>query len=267
MNAVFSCHPKVLGSISPEDLLNLQVAACMALLWQVEQVEDWLPASFTISLKNKRTAVNYLLTNARIIRTLNSIKEVSKQVKVTFNPGDLDSCEQCLMLNEKVFNIKEFPELPFEGCTSDTGCKCHILPYSEFEWEGGEDVEWNEPTEINDDVIEMHKPIAKVGENGWNDVIDYDIFGSGDDNIARHGTVLMFGDGSRFEYYCQYPFMGEDYELNNAAMCFAEQVEELSKKLKWHLKDDREQKVSKFDGQPDDIERLLSDLGGEIVDL
>lgn len=126
INYIVSSSPKVLGSISNSNLSNLRAAVCMSILWVNELPESWLPDDFETTLSSNAVAVNYLKCNARIKRDLDKCQEYSQKVKLVFDKFDLDSCESCKKLKNKIFYIKDFPELPLESCTSQTGCKCEI---------------------------------------------------------------------------------------------------------------------------------------------
>jgi len=39
-----------------------------------------------------------------------------------------DSCEACVSLSIKSYTLDEVPELPYEHCTSEKGCRCCFAP-------------------------------------------------------------------------------------------------------------------------------------------
>jgi hypothetical protein len=123
---ILMSQPKVLAGITPDNLRFLKAAACMQSLWRDELPETWLSSTFSSGLKNNRVAINYLTTHARIKREVEGYKSYAKQIRIVFDPGDIDSCELCQSLNKKVFDIDKVPDLPMTGCTSETGCKCRI---------------------------------------------------------------------------------------------------------------------------------------------
>ena len=126
LNFVLTSAPKVLGTIGPSNLASLRAATCMPVLWYNEPAENWLPESFVSPLKSNKVSINYLKCNAEIREDLARYGNYAKKVKLTFDENDIESCALCLKLNEKVFDLKDFPELPFEGCASETGCKCRV---------------------------------------------------------------------------------------------------------------------------------------------
>jgi len=123
---VLKSQPKILSTVSRENLMLLKAIAGMYLLWQDESLESLASSNNLSGLRNDQIAVNYILAHTRIEESLEINKEYAKQVKINFDSGDIDSCELCQALNGKVFDVDKVPELPMIGCTSDTGCKCHI---------------------------------------------------------------------------------------------------------------------------------------------
>lgn len=123
---VLNSQPKILSAVSKENLMLLKAIAGMHLLWQDESLVSLSSSNNLSGLRNDRIAINYILAHTRITEGIERYKEYAKQVKIEFDSGDIDSCELCQALNGKVFDIDKVPELPMIGCTSDTGCKCHI---------------------------------------------------------------------------------------------------------------------------------------------
>jgi hypothetical protein len=154
----------VLAHIAAEDMKNLKAAACMKSLWYDESPEVWLPWTFSSGLKNNRIAVNYLTTHARIRGEVENYKSYAKQIKIVFDPGDIDSCELCQSLNRKVFDIDKVPDLPMVGCTSDTGCKCRIEDiFSDDEEENGIRFSIDsDDSEIEEDPVEKLRQLKQM---------------------------------------------------------------------------------------------------------
>jgi len=157
---ILTSQPKIFSGLSPQDLKALQRAACMKTLWKTEPPEKWLPETFTSPFKNNTIPINYLIRNAGFQRQLSNTREFSKQVKITFHSGDIDSCNLCLKLNGKVFNVDAVPELPIPGCTSETGCMCNLdsIYDDEEEFEGEDDNKVIFSTELTDENL-------AIGEN------------------------------------------------------------------------------------------------------
>ena len=127
INFVISSSPKVLGKISQNQLDNLRAATCMSILWYYDELsESWLPDDFETHLGSNTIAINYLKCNAEMRKNLANCQRYTDKVKITFSKVDVDSCALCKKLKNQVFDLKNFPELPLENCTSQTGCKCEI---------------------------------------------------------------------------------------------------------------------------------------------
>jgi hypothetical protein len=123
---VLNCQPKILSSVTAENLKTLKAIAAMHMLWNDETLDDLISSNELSGLKNDKIAINYILVNARITEELAGYKEYAKQVRFEFDSGDIDSCDLCQPLNGKIFDISKVPDLPLVGCTSETGCKCRI---------------------------------------------------------------------------------------------------------------------------------------------
>ena len=121
-----SATPTILSALKSEDLKVLRVIASMQILWGIDSTSKWIPDGFKTSYENIQIPVNYILVNSKIKNTIAQHKKYSKRIEINFDSGDIDSCNLCLALDEKKFNIEEVPELPIPGCTSFTGCKCTI---------------------------------------------------------------------------------------------------------------------------------------------
>ena len=142
-----SVSPTVLSTPKPEDLKVLKTVACMQILWGVDSTDRWIPEGFNTLYENIQIPINYILANTKIKRNISYHRKSSKQVAIHFDSGDIDSCSLCLALDGKIFNIEDVPDLPIQGCTSFTGCKCTINStdeddeFSEFdELEGEENI-------------------------------------------------------------------------------------------------------------------------------
>jgi len=125
LHFILISQPKVLANFSQDELVALRHAACMKLLWKSESPERWLPESFILPSKNIQIAVNYLLTHAKFKKGISHYKK-DEHIRLSFHPGDIDSCNLCLAFNDQVFTTNTIPELPIPGCTSETGCKCDL---------------------------------------------------------------------------------------------------------------------------------------------
>ena len=124
---ILSSSPKALGAITEDNLSVLRSAVALSELWYREPAENWLPDTFQTVLKSRSVAINFLKCNAWLREDASRYTEFpNEKIRLVFDEGDVDSCEFCLRLNGQVFLPSELPELPREGCTSETGCKVRI---------------------------------------------------------------------------------------------------------------------------------------------
>jgi len=163
LQLILSSCPGALKELSPSSLKSLRSAVCMAALWHDESAMAWLPDGFSTPLKSNQVAANYLTRNAELKGRLSSYGSFAKKVRVVFDPNDIDSCELCMALNGKVFDIEDFPELPLENCTSETGCQCDI----EYIYDDDEDGElfriaFMEEEDDLDERFEREDPVTKL---------------------------------------------------------------------------------------------------------
>jgi len=121
--------PKVLGTLSQENLKLIRAAAGMSSLWGDQKPEYWLPENFSTPIGDNKRAINYLLRNAQFNQHLTGTSKYTKKLKIVFENSDVDSCPLCLALNGKVFDVDKVPELPMVGCTSEKGCMCNFEDY------------------------------------------------------------------------------------------------------------------------------------------
>jgi hypothetical protein len=153
---VLSSCPAVLGNLTAESKRLLQAAAGMKILWREDKAEYWLPENFTTNIGDNRRAINYLIRNAGFRKIIEGKEEFPHKVRINFQDGDIESCQLCLKLKDKVFAKDKVPELPMIGCTSETGCMCDLDIYFE-----DDDNDFSENDEIEVDGIE-DDPVKKL---------------------------------------------------------------------------------------------------------
>ncbi len=161
---ILTGHPKILSVLSPQNLKAVQLAACMTTLWKGEKPENWLPETFISPFKNNRIPVSYLIRNAEFQRQLSASTEFLKQIRIRFHSGDIDSCNLCLPLDGKVFDVKDVPELPMPSCTSETGCMCNLVwVYDDEDLEEDYDTDDAIPsTDLSDENIALENPVGTL---------------------------------------------------------------------------------------------------------
>lgn len=130
LEAIYCGKPKILGKLDEGQLLPLRLAAGMAQLWGTNQFEEWLPPGFTTGLKMGNDAAARMLLFSGIHRTtLEGYRRsrVVKKVEVVV-ARDERLCAACESLADRQFSLDSAPELPYEHCTSEMGCRCCFAP-------------------------------------------------------------------------------------------------------------------------------------------
>jgi len=128
LNRIFQARPRILAALSEEQLEHVRVAAgMMHLLTVTHAPKRWWPPDFKTGLLMDNAAAArmigvYLghLSEVQRYRETGVVKAVS--VAVVSN-----SCEKCRELAGKRYALSRVPELPYERCTSDMGCRCCLL--------------------------------------------------------------------------------------------------------------------------------------------
>ncbi len=131
LDFILNSNPKAIKNINNLDLKYLRAAACMEELWRNESAKKWLSENLSYPDKNIKIAINYLKCNSEIKRLLVNQSDYfgKTKFKLIFDENDNDSCSLCRSLIDQVFDINNFPELPFENCTSEKGCQCELTIY------------------------------------------------------------------------------------------------------------------------------------------
>jgi hypothetical protein len=175
---ILSSEPKVLGKMTLADWKLLQAAVCMSQLWYGESAVNWLPDDFATNVKNTQIAANYLRCNAAYNRMVASCNR-NERVKVVFDSNDIDSCELCLALADKEFDVLDLPELPLVNCTSEQGCKCRLGSAREpglfFDWiESGENDDEDENLASDGNALDKLRQLKEMLDANLITQKDYD---------------------------------------------------------------------------------------------
>ena len=133
LTAIFSCKPSQLSSLSGDHLEQVRLNASMRHLWGYSYGAYPLPPDFDSGLKIDNAVVaNFLLSNAHfraeITRCLKSMAEFRgvPHVISVFNCNDGFVCGACKKIVKEYSDPRQVPELPYEKCTSEGGCRCSI---------------------------------------------------------------------------------------------------------------------------------------------
>lgn len=123
LKVIFQANPKILSSLNDEQMRHLRLAAGTIHLWGTNQAESWLPDGFETGLiMDNNAAARMILFYASHQRSIAQYRAAGVR-KVEILATD-NSCTACKKLAKKKYKIDEAPELPYEKCTSEMGCRC-----------------------------------------------------------------------------------------------------------------------------------------------
>lgn len=125
---VLRAKPKILGDVQPAKLEALRIAASMMLMWDLREVDRFLPPSFRASGRfDNSTAARMLAFYVHQQDWLNKLKAARTSEVTIGGMNDRLMCATCHDLQRRSFAIDHAPELPYALCTSASGCRCHYV--------------------------------------------------------------------------------------------------------------------------------------------
>ena len=128
LNIIFSGKPRILASLSDSHLDKLRLVAGMMYLWGTNQCKEWLPPNFEtdLAMDNDAAARMFVFYASHQISLADYKRSgVVKQVEIS---ATQDSCNACKRIAGKRYKLNEVPELPYEHCMHQMGCRCTLLP-------------------------------------------------------------------------------------------------------------------------------------------
>jgi hypothetical protein len=131
LNDIYNSKPKVLKDMDSVKYDNLWIVASMLYLCGTNKSGNWIDRDFETGISYDVTTASRLIeSNAYFKRDMRDFaRNGAKKVYINSYVNDDLVCPECKMLGGKRFNISEIPELPFEQCTSEMGCRCSISEY------------------------------------------------------------------------------------------------------------------------------------------
>jgi hypothetical protein len=128
LTIIFQSKPKILATLTKNSLEVLQLAAAMIHLWG-DSAKEWLPSDLKTGLAmDNDTAARMVLFYAYNQSSLTDYrrnKDILRGVEIL---DAVDSCRACRKLSHKTYTFGKVPELPYENCTSEKGCRCTYAP-------------------------------------------------------------------------------------------------------------------------------------------
>ncbi len=126
--SVFSIQPAIISKVNSEKMDYLRQGAAMMMLWGTNSAHKWLPPGFETGISlNVDTASRMLFFAAAYRKQIDDYRMsgVVANVEIRSMP---DSCAACKQLDGKRYPLATMPELPYEHCTHQMGCRCMISP-------------------------------------------------------------------------------------------------------------------------------------------
>jgi len=124
LKIIFASNPKILKNLNKEWLEHLRLAAGMRLLGQVV-TKDVIPPNLETGLVlDGIAAASMILRHAQNQERLAQLRELEGKLVEILGCDDGCICEACEEIAGKKFKIDEVPELPYEKCTEEMGCRC-----------------------------------------------------------------------------------------------------------------------------------------------
>ena len=97
-------------------------------LWGKNEVEKWLQPNFETGLSiDVNVAARMFFFYALHQASLKQFRE-SGYLDVEIQYYYPDSCDACKNLANIKYKLDEVPELPYEHCTNEMGCRCLVNP-------------------------------------------------------------------------------------------------------------------------------------------
>jgi len=134
LNAIFTCRPKIIKHVSDSNLRHLRIAAALIHLWGTSEAHISPPDDLRIDNMDRDAAARMIVFYVSYQRQLASYRRLIELRLMTIRHfeisrvGDSCSCNPCKKMATKKYSLEELPELPFEKCTSELGCRCAALP-------------------------------------------------------------------------------------------------------------------------------------------
>ncbi len=128
LRKIFDKVPKALSEIGPELLEELQVAAGMMHLWGTNRGTQYGSIHVEPEVKiDSSIAINMIHSHAINLCQIADYKRSGvKKVRI-LNANDPFVCDECKKLAGKDYGLNQAPNLPYEKCTCEFGCRCWII--------------------------------------------------------------------------------------------------------------------------------------------
>ena len=129
LNNIFASLPKQLGNLRPELVEQFRVAAGMVHLWGTSHGKEWVTTNETTGLTFDSDAIIRMLVSYGLYsHEIADYKKIGVKKVEILTCNDSDVCDACQKLASRTYRLSEVPEMPYEKCTCESGCRCGIAP-------------------------------------------------------------------------------------------------------------------------------------------
>ena len=128
---IFTLHPKILGGLVPDQWEGLHINYAVSQLSGHGVTEKYMPGFTGLSAMGAATVLRMLGFYANRQRELKEWKRLGVKT-ASISCCYSGSCDDCEALDGKTYSLDKLPELPYEGCTCDLGCRCFYSPNLNF---------------------------------------------------------------------------------------------------------------------------------------
>ena len=127
LNCIFDSIPKKLINLNVEIMEHLRVAAGMMHLWGVNCGKEWPSINEITRLGiSNESAIDTLFFYAKYRYEITNYKRIGVKTVRIRTCNDSLVCEACQKIASRHHKLSEVPELPYERCTCELGCRCWI---------------------------------------------------------------------------------------------------------------------------------------------
>jgi hypothetical protein len=128
LNNIFGSLPKQLGNLRPGPVEQFQVAAGMIYLWGISHGKEWAMINKTTGLAFGSDMIIRMLVSYGLYRhEIANYKRIGVKKARILTCNDSYVCGACQELASRTYTLSEIPEVPYEKCTCEFGCRCWIV--------------------------------------------------------------------------------------------------------------------------------------------
>jgi hypothetical protein len=126
LKAIFQGRPGILTGLSSGQVECLQLAAAMMHLCGSEECQAWLPPGFETPLRidNDAAARMILYSAYHRCKAASFLAAGVETVGIQARPNP---CPACATIAQQAYPLSGVPELPYDGCSHELGCRCIMV--------------------------------------------------------------------------------------------------------------------------------------------